>query len=286
MLNIGVIGNTEVLEPFVKRIRKNKNVNVIGKASVGRSVRLQSFHFSIPEFNRVELVERADILLVDNSSLLPFDLLCNIVRKGKHIFAAEYLTLTEEQCSKLVKLADESGSVIQFTNPIFYMPGVTWLKNQKIFPMYMNITWHFGADNLSNMFHPLFMMLSGITGLNPKRTGVTSFRSEEGEKVFTNLRLEFPDVTAVNLNFGSRLPEGENRIEIFAHETEILLDFTNSKYLKNGEPVQLVENDEEEFDIFINSVLNKKPAAGHIGDYQSAVRLETLIDDKITRFFT
>ena len=27
MLNIGLIGNTEILEPFVKRLRENKNIN-------------------------------------------------------------------------------------------------------------------------------------------------------------------------------------------------------------------------------------------------------------------
>lgn len=43
MLNIGLIGNTEILEPFVKRLRENKNINVIGKASVGTSSSLTAF---------------------------------------------------------------------------------------------------------------------------------------------------------------------------------------------------------------------------------------------------
>jgi hypothetical protein len=45
MLNIGLIGNTEILEPFVYRLKENKNINVIGKASVGNSPHLDSFHF-------------------------------------------------------------------------------------------------------------------------------------------------------------------------------------------------------------------------------------------------
>ena len=118
MLNIGIIGNTEVLEPHVKRIQKNKNVNVIGKASVGTSAQLNGFHFSIPEFNRIELIERADILLVDSSSLLPFDMLCDIVKKSKHILAVEYLKLSVDECNKLEKLASESGSVFQIINPL------------------------------------------------------------------------------------------------------------------------------------------------------------------------
>ena len=84
MLNIGIIGITEFLEPYVKRIQKNSYVNVIGKASVGTSAQLNSFHFSIPEFNRVELVERADILLIDNSSLLPFDLFFQLAPMNVH----------------------------------------------------------------------------------------------------------------------------------------------------------------------------------------------------------
>ena len=66
MLNVGLIGNTEILEPFVKRLRENKNINIIGKASVGTSSQLNSFHFSIPEFNKVELIERADVIIMDN----------------------------------------------------------------------------------------------------------------------------------------------------------------------------------------------------------------------------
>jgi hypothetical protein len=82
MLNIGLIGNTEFLEPFVKRIQKNKQVNVIGKASVGSSsAHLNSFHYSIPEINRVELIERSDILLIDSSLMLPFKILSDIVKR-------------------------------------------------------------------------------------------------------------------------------------------------------------------------------------------------------------
>ena len=67
MLNVGLIGNTEILEPFVIRFKENKNINVIGKASVGATAQMNSFHFSIPEFNRVELNEREDVIIMDTS---------------------------------------------------------------------------------------------------------------------------------------------------------------------------------------------------------------------------
>jgi len=80
MLNVGLIGNSDILEPFVKSLRENKNINIIGKATVGISERLDSFQFSIPELNRIELIERADVLVIDNSSLLPFKILSDIVK--------------------------------------------------------------------------------------------------------------------------------------------------------------------------------------------------------------
>ena len=139
MLNIGLIGNTEILEPFVKRLRENLNINVIGKASVGTSAQLNSFHFSIPEFNRVELIERADVLIMDNSSLMPFKILTEIVKKSKHVFTAGYLNLTIDECAQIVKLANESGSIIQVSNPYFFTPAIQWLNNNISSPVYLDV---------------------------------------------------------------------------------------------------------------------------------------------------
>src|SRR5665811_1586267 len=140
MLNIGLIGNTEILEPFVKRIRKNKDANVIGKASVGSSVKIDSFHYSIPEMNRIELIERADVILIDNSSLLPFNLLSDIVKKSKHIFTAGYLNISIEECTQLVKLTNESGSVFQVSNPYYYSPAIQWMNSHVSMPIFLDVS--------------------------------------------------------------------------------------------------------------------------------------------------
>src|SRR5690606_17569178 len=139
MLNVGLIGNTENLEPFVKSFRENKNINVIGKASIGSNAKINSFHFSIPEFNRVELIERAEVIIMDNSSLLPFNILTEIVKKSKHIFLTDYVNLTIDECSQIVKLANESGSVVQISNPFFFTPAIQWLNNNISLPVFIDI---------------------------------------------------------------------------------------------------------------------------------------------------
>ncbi len=103
MLQTGLIGNTEKLEPFVNSLRKNKSFDIIGKASSGTPGALHDFHYSIPEINRVELIERADVLLIDDSLSRPFPILSDMVKKSKHIFMVGYLNLTTDECAQLVK---------------------------------------------------------------------------------------------------------------------------------------------------------------------------------------
>ncbi len=215
MLNIGLIGNTKNLEPHVKRIQKNPKINIIGKSSVGINPQLHSFHFSIPEFNRIELIERADIILIDNSSLLPFKILCDIVKKSKHIFTTEYLKLTIEECTQLVKLTNESGSVVQVSNPFYFKPSVQWLNDNFSTPAYLDISYFSSEVNEDSLFQ-LLMMLLGITGISPKKIGAITFQSKQTDSNFHNVRLEFNDASVVNLNYGRLEPLNEFKIKAYS----------------------------------------------------------------------
>ncbi len=285
MLNIGIIGNTEVLEPHVKRIQKNKNANVIGKASVGTSAQLNGFHFSIPELNRVELIERADILLVDNSLLLPFDLLFDMIKKSKHIFTTQYMNLTPAECAQLVKLAHESGSIIQVTNPYFYTPAIQWLNNNFTAPVYLNISKHIDGLLLRKALFPLLFMIAGITGINPKRVSASAFKSEKNEIDFANVRLEFSNASVVNINFGSKLTEAEFEIKGYAKSQIALFDFKNDTFLFNGNPIEFSEKQPaNEFDLFIESIQNKNQSSSNIENYLAATQLIETVEKKFTQF--
>lgn len=285
MLNIGIIGNTEVLEPHVKRIQKNKNVNVIGKASVGTSAQLNGFHFSIPEFNRIELIERADILLVDSSSLLPFDMLCDIVKKSKHIFATEYLKLKVDECDQLERLASESGSVVQVINPYLYTPAVQWLNKKFSAPLYFDVSKFAEELSLKEIMYPLFLMLSEITGLNPKKIGVSAFKNSKDETNFTNIRLEFMDASVVNLNFGNSTLQNGFQIKGFCRDQFVLLDVENETCNLNGENCNFDEEIEvNELDIFVEAIVNKGRRTSNLEDYRDAVELGEIIEKKIIQF--
>jgi len=285
MLNIGIIGNTDVLEPHVKRIQKNKNINIIGKASVGTSTQLNSFHFSIPEFNRVELIERSDLLLIDNSSLLPFGLLRETIKKGKHIFMTEYLPLSEEQCKDLLKITDESGAVIQVSNPYLYTPAFQWLKNNFSTPFFLDVLKHNNVNDINTALFPLLMMLINITGLHPKRINAISFKSEKDGSGFSNVRLEFGNASVVNLNFGSQVPLKSFNIRLYSNDQVVYFNFDKNIFVQNNKDIDMTAHmNVTEFDSYINLIKNRGQKTSNFEDYLSAIILAQSIIKKISKF--
>ena len=287
MLNVGLIGNTEILEPFVKRFRENKNINVIGKASVGTSAQLNSFHFSIPEFNKVELIERADVLIIDNSSLMPFKILSDIVKKSKHVFTAGYLNLTIDECTQIVKLANESGSVVQVSNPYFFTPPVQWLNNNISSPVYLDILDFTKTSINENLLYPIILMLLEITGISPKKVGAVTFNSNPNKSDFTNVRLEFGDASVVNISFGSLESLEEFKLRVYSRNQFINMNFTRNTSICNNNPIDLSAFENvNEFNYFIDTIQSKAKKKSCIEDYLIAMYLVQKINKKITQFFS
>jgi hypothetical protein len=286
MLNIGLIGNTEILEPFVKRLRENKNINVIGKASVGTSSQLDSFHFSIPEFNRIELIERADVLIMDNSSLMPFKILTEIVKKSKHVFTAGYLNLTIDECTQIVKLANESGSVIQVSNPFFFTPVIQWLNNNISSPVYLDVLDFTDTNNNDNLLYPIVLMLLELTGISPKKVGAVTFNSNPNKSDFTNVRLEFGDASIVNISFGTLESLEEFKIRVYSRNQFINLNFTRNTFICNNKPIDFSGFEtKSEIDYFVDTIQSKTRKKSCLEDYLIAMYLVQKINKKISQFF-
>jgi hypothetical protein len=285
MLSVGLIGKTEILEPHVKRIQKNPIINIIGKASVGTDDSLNSFHYTIPEINKIELIERADVILIDNSSKLPFTLLCDIIKKSKHIFTAEYLNLTIDECTQLTKLANESGSVIQVNNPLYFNSAIQWLNQHLITPTYLDISYISDKEITDSTLISLLLMLLETTGISPKKIGAVSFRSRQTDSNFNNVRLEFGDASVVNLNYGNMLPINEFKIKVYSPDQFVTLNFTNNTFLNNNIPFEL-ENIKatEELDFFVDSILKKHRQVSSIEDYLIVLHALQKINKKITQF--
>jgi len=284
MLNVGLIGNTEILEPYVTTIKKNTEINVIGKASVGTSAQLNSFHFSIPEFNRVELIERADVILMDNSTPMPFKFMRDIIKKSKHIFCAEYPDLTIDECTELNKLINESRSIVQVSNPYFFSAAIQWMNENIVTPAYIDYS-NFETKAIEDKsLFPMLLMLIGSTGISPKKIGTITFPGYNNSK-FSNIRLEYSDASVVNLNFGSLESLKNFKVRIYSDNHFATFNFTKQRFLCDNEPIELDKYDEvEELNVFIDSILGKRKGISTLEDYLIAMHVAHKIDKKIAQF--
>lgn len=284
MLNVGLIGNTEILEPYVTNIKKNSKINVIGKASIGTSAQLNSFHFSIPEFNRVELIERADIILMDNSTPLPYKFMRDIIKKSKHIFCVDYPDLSVEECTELIKLINESRSVVQVSNPYFFSPAIQWMNANISTPAFIDYS-NFERDAKSDKsLFPMLLMLLGSTGISPKKIGAVTFPGDNNS-AFSNVRLEYGDASVVNLNFGRLESLKQFKVRIYSDNQFATFNFTKNKFSCDNKPLNLDKYSEvNELSTFIDSIYGNTKKISTLEDYLIAMHVAQKINKKIAQF--
>jgi hypothetical protein len=283
MLNIGLIGDIKLLEPYTKKIHDHSDIHISGKSSVGTNTNTGSFRFSIPEFNRVELIERSDALMINRFSLLPFQLLCNIVKKSKHIFATEYPAISIEECRELAKLATEAQTVVQVNNPLYFLPAIQWLNTNLKKPAYIDISYFRTDFEETDPLLTLLFMLKDITGTEPRKINAISFRKTANEFEFNNARLEFGDASTVNINFGKSHTE-EFKIRAWAAGQVVTFNMKTKNYSFNSAPPDLAPfKGLNEFDKFVESSANKSQNLSSINDYLSVLQTLERIRAKLTQ---
>ncbi len=283
MINVGLIGNTVNLEPHALKIKENSSVNIIGKASVGRNTQLNSFHYSIPEFNKVELIERADVVLMDNSTPYPFKLMQEMIRKSKHIFCTEHPVLSIDECNELNKLSNESGSVIQVTNPYYFTPAIQWMNANIQTPAFIEYS-NFEEGTASESLYTMLLMLLGITGISPRKIGAVTFPGYNNSK-FSNVRLEFNDGSVISLNFGKLESLNDFKIRIYADNQFVTFNFTQETFSCDNKPVLLKRyGNINEFKYFVETIEKKVEKTSSLEDYLIAMSLVQKINKKLAQF--
>jgi hypothetical protein len=283
MIDVGLLGNTKNLEPHALRVKENVRVNIIGKASVGSSDKLNSFHYSIPEFNKVELIERADVILMDNATPNPYNLMQEIIRKSKHIFCIEHPNLSIDECTELNKLINESGSVVQVTNPYFFTPAIQWMNANIQTPAFIEYS-NFEAGTASESLYTMLLMMLGITGISPKKIGAVTFPGYNNSK-FSNVRLEFSDGSVISLNFGKLESLNDFKIRIYADNQFATFNFTQNTFVCDNEPIDInVQKGTDEFVHFLDTVEQKAEKTSCLEDYLIAMHLVQKINKKLTLF--
>ena len=285
MLNIGIIGEIKTLEPYIRQIRKKRDIQLKGKSSVGISSDTDSSQFTIPEFNRLELIDRSDALIINNFSLFPFPVLCDIIKQSKHILAIEYPKLSVKECIQLLKLSNEAKTAFHFVNPFYFAAPVQWLNSNVKLPALFDISFFSNSYETRTTLIQLLLILKGLTGVKPRKTSAVAFQGDSKQSLFNNLNLQFSDASVVNLNFGKIEPENEFTIKVYSEGQFVSLNIPSKKFRINNKEIDLTSYpNKDELDIFIDSLNGKKSDPTDIDDYLAVLETLQEINKKISRF--
>lgn len=271
MLNLGLIGDIQLLEPFTKKAQELREIHITGKSSVGTQP--GNFRVSMPEFNRIELIERSDALLINRFSLLPFQILCDMVKKSKHFFATSYPNLNADECNHLTKLATEAQTIIQIANPFYYFPAVQWLSANIKQPSLIEVSYFKNEPLEANLLIQLLLMLKDAAGVSPRKVSAVSFHSAPADSEINNLYMDFGNGTVATINFGKISERNEFKIKTYAKNQFTNFDLIRNHYTCNNSPVDLSALKKiSETDDFLQSVLQKKQKTTNLEDYSSVIQ--------------
>jgi hypothetical protein len=285
MLNLGLIGDIQLLEPYARKAMEHPGVVITGKSSVGTQPQPASFRLHAPEFNRIELIERSDALLINKFSLMPFQLVCDMIKKTRHIFAISYPDLSFEECSLLAKLAGEAKTVIQIVNPLYYKPPIMWLNKNVKKPSFTSVSHFYKNIPETDFLLTLLLMLQNAIGTGAKKTNAVSFRSMNTGNDFMNIHLELNDGSVIQFNTGKTVDTEEFIIKSYASNHFAVMDVTQNLLSLNNQDIDLTGYEEQnEINDFINTILQNKKAVTSIEKFATALQTKHTILDKLNRY--
>lgn len=186
--------------PLVHLLKTIPEIQVIGKSSIGMMEQAEARFLSIPEYNRRELFETADILIIDNSHLLQFDLIKSAVKNNKHLYFCDYPDLSPDSCLELLKLADEAKTGIHIRNSLMIEPLTFWIARNFQEPVYISFFESLPELPEKRAFMIRFLhYIRMLFGNSPQKIRCSGIDHLGTGYSFINIRFDYSTYSTVNL---------------------------------------------------------------------------------------
>jgi len=287
MLNIGLIGNIKAIEKQAEKLKKYPDLRIQGKASAGTKDWHSEYDFSIPEYNRVELIERCDAVILEDSAHVPYSLIIDAIKRNKHIFFFGYPDFTEIQCQELIKLIEEAGTVVQITNPLFYNSSVQCLVHNTSTPFYLSVDINRPYSNYTHkVLWDILFLVTKMGQTLPKK--IKTFYAEHKEKSyqFINIRNEYSDSSVLDLNLTLEEKNEKYQFRVISENNYFDLNLINNQISgKTGKKRAVHTKKSEivkEYESFFKAIIKKQLPLTGISEYSVVLKIVEEINGKIS----
>ncbi len=284
MLNIGLIGNIAAIEKQAERLKKYPDLRIQGKASAGTKDGHSEYDFSIPEYNRVELIERCDALILEDSAHVPYSLLIDAIKRNKHIFFSGYPDFTEIQCQELIKLIEEAGTVVQITNPLFYNSSVQWVVHNTSTPFYLSVEVTRPCSRFTNkVLWDILFLVTKMGQTLPKKMKIFNAEHKEKDYHFINIRNDYSDSSVLDLNLTLEEKNEKYQFRVISEKNYfdvnlITHQITGKKRAIHTKKPEIVK----EYESFFKAIIKKQLPLTGISEYADVLKIVEEINGKIS----
>jgi hypothetical protein len=240
MIKIGLIGNLGSIVTHIGQLKNIKDIQLIGKSSVGMMEEPQGKYLSIPECNRKELVETADFLIVENSNLLLPDLFKVALKNNKHLYITDFPEISPELCNEFLKLSDEAKTMVHICNYPGSEPFTNWLNENWKEPAYLSLFESLPALPAKLPYLTKYLLFAiSLFKSQPQKIRVSGIHQPDSDYYFINVRLDFPSYSTFNLEMLIQ-PSGNRNIKIALPGKFLTCDFTSTKAFLNQKEFTLL----------------------------------------------
>ncbi len=225
-----ILGSQKSVEEYSLLLRDLKDVALKGYIDPDDSMNYNMFGDFI---KIIEIIQSADIFIIGNQvSNLSFDVICQMMKFGKHIFIDGYRNWSSHEIEILQKLRRESETTFQFGNTLYSLPLFTTSLQYLKKPRFVKLEKHCQAPKTGEFNQWIFQQLSQELDLI-LRIVDSNVRSISARPMFLfgehtdllNIHVEFDNDAICQISLGRAIEEKTHKLRVFQHEKLFHIDF-------------------------------------------------------------
>ena len=172
--------------------------------------------------NQAELIpddaflQNCNMVAVLDPEFTSFAYLSELVRRGCHLFLTEKQKMSPDDRMKLIHLAEEGNTLIQFRNDLLFHPSFT-ADNKNRLETKLVVLQHVAPQKhfmLQEMLYCNLLMTLKIIDAEPSRINVCSIPSSGEQADIVNLHMNFNNGSAASLTFSFTGRKNEHLVSV------------------------------------------------------------------------
>ncbi|PIP54091.1 MAG: oxidoreductase [Bacteroidetes bacterium CG23_combo_of_CG06-09_8_20_14_all_32_9] len=238
MQKIGIIGVGHFGRSHIKELKEIPEFELAGFYDINPETSKQiSAEFNISVFSSYEeLLNEVNVVDIAVPTSLHYECAVEAIKKQKHVFIENPVTLTVEDAENLIKLAEEASIKVQVGNIEQFNPAFRGAQLHINNPVYIEIqrlqpfTNSSPEDSviLNLMIYDIDIIL-GTVNANIKKIDANGAKFVSGTADIANARLEFDNGCVANITSSRISPDNIVIYKFFQKDEYIIVDFLNKK---------------------------------------------------------